>query len=250
MIQVNKITFFSINPYNFFAGIAFLIGFIILSNFLKRDYYIYSKVPKLISVMSFSIILCGITFGYFIEVIKCVNQNNIDAIIYINSCGFVAYGGIIGGLVSGYVYSKHEKIDTEKVMDSLACTFPISHSVARVGCFFSGCCYGIEYDGLFSVKYWDKDFCCLPWQLLEAMLDFILGIIIYRIVEQKKYQGKCVWIYLSVYSVYRFCLEFVRGDEIRGVWGLFSASQYISIGVILFIVIKQQFNNKKSHNYL
>lgn len=243
MIQIYEFDLLGINPYNFFIGIAYLVGFIVLTKTLNGDYCLYSKIPKLTGIIGISIIIGGIFLGYLIEVLKCVIQGNIKSLFMIKSCGFVAYGGIIGGLVSGYLYSKYAKIDTEKVMDSLACVFPISHSIARMGCFFSGCCYGFEYYGIFSVKYWNKTFCCFPWQLSEATLDLILGIILYRIVSQKKYHGKCVWIYLGVYAFYRFCLEFIRGDELRGIWGVFSTSQYISILLILFIIIKLKYSN-------
>ncbi|MCL2486215.1 MAG: prolipoprotein diacylglyceryl transferase, partial [Oscillospiraceae bacterium] len=52
--------------------------------------------------------------------------------------------------------------------------------------------------------------------------------------------GQVAGLYLTVYSVFRFIIEFYRGDEARGVWGGVTTSQWISlfllpIGIILLI---------------
>ena len=39
-----------------------------------------------------------------------------------------------------------------------------------------------------------------------------------------------------IYAVERFLIEYLRGDEIRGVYGLFSTSQWISI-ILLFVAL-------------
>ena len=53
---------------------------------------------------------------------------------------------------------------------------------------------------------------------------------------------KAIGVYLIVYSVMRFCLEFVRGDVIRGVFNGFSTSQWISLALLplgIFLLIKK-----------
>ena len=57
--------------------------------------------------------------------------------------------------------------------------------------------------------------------------------------EQEVLKGhKILDMYLLMYAVLRFILEFLRGDSIRGHWMLFSTSQWISIVIILYVFIR------------
>lgn len=52
-----------------------------------------------------------------------------------------------------------------------------------------------------------------------------------------------------MYSIGRFILEFFRGDEIRGIYGAFSTSQWLSIplfilGIVLFVKAKEEVYEK------
>ena len=65
----------------------------------------------------------------------------------------------------------------------------------------------------------------------------------------KRKDGSAIGIYLIVYSVMRFLLEFVRGDMIRGGVLSLSTSQWISIVLLplgLYIVFRK--NKEKCSN--
>lgn len=42
-----------------------------------------------------------------------------------------------------------------------------------------------------------------------------------------------LYLYFISYGIIRFCIEFYRGDEYRGIYGVLSISQYISIVLIV-----------------
>jgi len=44
----------------------------------------------------------------------------------------------------------------------------------------------------------------------------------------KRFAGRTFWLYMLLYSVSRFVIEFFRGDE-RGAVGALSTSQFISV---------------------
>ncbi len=75
-----------------------------------------------------------------------------------------------------------------------------------------------------------------PVQLLEAIIEFIIFIILLKIEKKRKYN--LTIIYLITYAIVRFFDEFLRGDNIRGIWYMgLSTSQYISIVVLLFLLV-------------
>ena len=160
--------------------------------------------------------------------------------------GYVFYGGLVGAILGVLFFSKIFNFDKWSLFSTLTPLIPFAHAFGRIGCFFGGCCYGIEYHGVFSISFnynalspHLSDVPRFPVQLLEAALVFILFIIIYIYTLKKTpIAGKTLGLYLIFYSIIRFLLEFLRGDVIRGVWYGLSTSQWISllllpIGIIL-----------------
>ncbi len=77
-----------------------------------------------------------------------------------------------------------------------------------------------------------------PTQLLEATALILLGLYFLKSHVEKKI---LLIRYLIIYGVLRFGLEALRGDEVRGLWGLLSTSQWLSLLLIsigLFLKIK------------
>ena len=162
--------------------------------------------------------------------------------------GFVFYGGLIGGVIGLYVYSKSFKISFNKICMILIPVVPIFHSIGRIGCLLAGCCYGMEYHGFGSIIFYNSDLAPIgvplfPMQIVESICNLIIFIII--LLTYKRFKGtyKTIALYSVLYSVVRFFLEFYRGDAARGIIVL-STSQWISIalfivGIALFIYDKK-----------
>lgn len=160
--------------------------------------------------------------------------------------GFVFYGGLFGAVYGVYRYCRRYRVPFVPFVDIFAPLIPFVHGVGRIGCFMAGCCYGREYHGFGSVQFpYNElvpaldDVPRVPVQLIEAGLNFIVcGILVYLMKKKKRLPGQLMGIYLIYYSIARFGLEMLRGDTIRGKWGMISTSQIISlllipIGVVL-----------------
>ena len=51
---------------------------------------------------------------------------------------------------------------------------------------------------------------------------------------------------LIVYAIFRFFIEFFRGDEIRGIWvGGLSTAQYISVIIVATVITRKIIKKKK-----
>ena len=166
--------------------------------------------------------------------------------------GIVFFGGLIGGTIGGLVYLRMYKLSVPVFVDVAAPCIPIAHAIGRVGCFLAGCCYGVE-------SAWGLEFNnspaapahikLLPIQLIESDVNLLIAaiILIYErirntcnecehsshAVHANKNNGKNLLVYLILYSISRFVLEFWRGDAVRGVYLGVSTSQIIS--VLIFI---------------
>ncbi|HNX13540.1 MAG TPA: prolipoprotein diacylglyceryl transferase [Oscillospiraceae bacterium] len=177
--------------------------------------FILAKVLYWITVAGRMITAIGniggtITFGEFFK----------DYIL----SGFVFYGGLIGGAIAVIWYLHDERQKVSDFVNIIMPAIPLAQGFGRIGCFFAGCCYGdvcITADMI------------LPVQLVEAACNFaIFGIMLLLLRNKKRPLGLA--LYLILYSIVRFVLEFFREDTIRGNVGALSTSQFI--GIFLFVI--------------
>lgn len=200
---------------SFYCAIGILIG-------AKLMYFI-TMLPKFIT-----------NFDVFLE-------NPFGVIMYVFS-GFVFYGGLIGGALGVVLYCKQFKMPLKPFMQVAAPAIPLMHGIARIGCLCAGCCYGMEYDGPFAITYPENSFTQgmagvprFPTQLIETIVNIILFVVLYIMVKRgKSKDGQAIGVYIIVYCLMRFCLEFVRGDEVRGILFGLSTSQWISVVLLPF----------------
>lgn len=169
--------------------------------------------------------------------------------------GIVYYGGLLGFLVMVWLLSHIGNRSWKEIANVTAVIIPLFHAFGRLGCFFGGCCYGkISSSWIafpYSVAGETEISSRIPTALLEAGVELILFLLCFFWYRKKKQQkklwdGQILWSYLLIYSIWRFIIEFWRGDAIRGVFGWVSFSQGIS--VILFLlciarIIKEDYRN-------
>ncbi len=164
------------------------------------------------------------------------------------SSGMVFYGGLYGGLLAGFIWIRHKKHPIGLFADVFAVVIPLFHAFGRIGCFFAGCCYGVEWEHGIQGRVLNSGECELiprfPVQLLEASLLLVLFSVLLVLFLRGKVQGRLMAVYLAVYAVLRFTLEFFRGDAVRGHFLFLSTSQWISlltlIGVGIYILLSRR----------
>lgn len=164
--------------------------------------------------------------------------------------GLVFYGGLLGAVLGAWCYCRKYKVPFVKMADYYAPFIPFIHGFGRIGCFLSGCCYGMEYHGFGSVQFPYNESVpelCevprVPVQLMEAGLNFIMFFVLFHLMKKKILRpGQLIGIYFLYYTIARFFLEMLRGDVVRGKLGFFSTSQLISVLLfpIAVILIKRK----------
>jgi len=167
--------------------------------------------------------------------------------ILIGRSGFVFYGGVIFGLISSYFLAKRNKINFLQFCDIVGVGIPLAHAFGRIGCFSYGCCYGQPTTSWIGVLFPPDSPAgflgakVIPTQLIEALFLFILFFILKYLNTHKKFNGEIVSLYLVFYGIFRFCIEFFRGDP-RGNIFFLSVSQFVSIILVvvgIFLWVKQ-----------
>ncbi len=227
----------NIYTYGVFIASAFFLGIGLAVKEAKKE----GIDPQKILDLSFYILIAAIVgsrifyviinFRYFIE--------NPLEIIKIWSGGLVFYGGFVIGIVVVIYFFKKNNMPLWKTADVIAPSIPIGQAVGRLGCFFAGCCYGKPTNLPWGVTFSDPNSLAKlgvplhPTQLYSSLNGLIIFFILIIIRRYKRFDGELIWIYVLLYSVGRFIIEFFRSDDRGIILDTLSTSQVI--GIILFI---------------
>ena len=262
MLRCNSFSIISMQVYIFNQriptyGFCIVIG-TILSNLIAL---IIIKKKKLdlndfILIEAFSLLgaFIGAKALYLFISFKYIEWNRLSDFNYLNQLmqgGFVFYGGLIGAFIAGFLACKFYKIKFSNYLNDLIFLVPLAHAFGRIGCFFSGCCYGVPYSGRFSVIFPENSFApsgiqLFPVQLAEAIGLFIISITLV-FIKLSKFNSCGVPLYFILYGLLRIQIEKYRFDSYRGFFLNLSTSQWLSIFFITFglIMIYMQFHRRK-----
>jgi phosphatidylglycerol:prolipoprotein diacylglycerol transferase len=153
--------------------------------------------------------------------------------------GGVFYGGLILAVSVAIYYIRRVRLPLWTTTDVFAPGIALGHVVGRFGCFFAGCCWGKPTTVPWGVTFHDLnatlntgiplDLKLHPTQLYEAGAEaIILAVLLLSEMRGKKFAGRTFWLYMLLYAISRFIIEFYRGDP-RGTVLMFSTSQFISL---------------------
>jgi len=161
--------------------------------------------------------------------------------------GLVFYGGFIGGAAGVIGYAAYKHLRLFKMLDVFAAPAALGLAFGRVGCFFNGCCYGIETktwlgvcfrrvvsgeDMTGSPAFLDQmqrgiipatataTTPVLATQLFEATGALVIFAVMLAMRRYRKIYGEQIALIFVLYPMVRFTVEFFRGDHGPSVWGL------------------------------
>lgn len=204
---------FEITLYDvFFAG-GLLAALYMLTVFASKK-----KVPSAVQNFYINLTLAAMAGGYFSGFLFQAVYNFFDYGVF-EFKGITFLGGLIGGaavfLVGYRLFAKEkERAHFSTILDAAPCCILIGHGLGRIGCFFAGCCHGIETDSFLGVYFPVHQAKMYPTQLFEAAFLFIMsGVTSYLFLKDKKIN---LIVYLISYGIFRFLIEFLRGDDSRG----------------------------------
>lgn len=233
---------FELGPVHVY-GYGFMIALGVISAFWIACFL--AKRSGLDSDEMFNMGLVGIIGGiigakllYYIVELPSVIEN--PSVLLNLGEGFVVYGGLIAGLLCPLIYTRRKKISLRPYLDCAVPGVAFAQGLGRIGCFLAGCCYGAHTDAWFGVVFPESSLApagekLIPTQLISAAGDFIFAIILFflqrRLFHRPQNQRHCgavAGVYLILYSVGRFFVEFLRDDP-RGNVGSLSTSQFIAV---------------------
>jgi phosphatidylglycerol:prolipoprotein diacylglycerol transferase len=161
--------------------------------------------------------------------------------------GMAIQGGVLLGVIAGYIYTKRNNIDTWAFADIVAPAIILGQAIGRTANLLNGDAFGNPTGGPFGIIYPATTLAyqvygnqpLWPAEIWEGQIDVIIFaiLLIFRTTSHAK--GQVFVLYAVLYSIARFFLEFLRGDYGTLMWGLKSAQLtsllVIIVGILLFV---------------
>lgn len=243
LLHIGSLT---IHGYGFMIGIGILCCLMLAT---KR-----AKVRGMSEDAVIDIAIWGVVIGFLgaklLYVIVEFDRFLKDPRAILGSEGFVVYGGIITGVIVAIVYCRIKKLRFIEYFDLLVPSVAMAQGFGRIGCFLAGCCYGKETHSSIGVIFPPDSLApagirLLPTQLFSSLGNFIIMGILLWYAKRAKCTGDVSVLYMILYAVGRFFIEFLRNDD-RGSFLMFTTSQWISVFILLFAVILRHSFHKKT----
>lgn len=159
--------------------------------------------------------------------------------------GMAIQGGVFLGVLTGVWYCRRHHLDTVHLMDVLAPAIILGQSLGRCANLLNGDAFGAPTGTSFGIiypvttlahhTYGDQPL--WPAEVWEGQLDVVIFalLLLFRTTEHAK--GQCFALYVMLYSLARFGLEFLRGDYTEKVFGLVTSAQATSIAAFTIAAI-------------
>lgn len=232
--------------YSLIILIAFLINIIVICNIsYKKNRFNYDLLYLLI-FEHIGMIIGAKVYSYFLDPAKYNYQFNIYKV------GFSSVGAVIGIIIMSIIYIKLFKINVKTIIETFICSVPLVYSIGKIACFLTGCCYGINYNGPFSITYHyspnnNNGISLFPVQILESIVFFIIFIITYKIVIKNKISNKTVGTITIAIFVSKFLLDFLRYTHMNNIisFNQIICIPFILIGLLLIFSKKEYINTQK-----
>jgi phosphatidylglycerol:prolipoprotein diacylglycerol transferase len=239
---MNHITFpnlnldFNIDPVAFtlFGKEVYWYGVIIISGIILALFLANRRLKKTPDVEKFSmkidwnaivdLVLWMIPLGivgarlYFCAFKWDYYSNHLDEIFAMWNGGLAIYGGVIGGVLTGYIFCKVRKIQFLDMADFCVPYLAMCQSIGRWGNFVNAEAHGVETDSFLKMGIVDKvtgEFGYYhPTFLYESICTFIIFLILIRLSKNRKFVGQIFTLYFILYGFARFFIEGLRTDSL------------------------------------
>lgn len=235
LFELGPITIYT---YGVLLAMAYLIGLGLAARRAKAAGLDSSKVLDLgiwviiAALVGAKVLLFVVEFEHF--------TNSWQDFLTLLRSGGVFYGGLVAAIVVCIYQLRKHKLPLWHSGDLFAPGIALGYFVGRLGCLAAGCCFGKPTDVAWAVTFTNPvanlnvgtplNIPLHPTQLYESAAGLLIFLILIATERRgRAFAGRTFWLFVLLYSISRFIIEFYRGDDRGLVFGMLSTSQFISV---------------------
>jgi len=226
-------------------GIAYVLGFLLGIYLLKQINQGYQRKVENKQIDDFFIwsvigVILGGRIGYVLFYQTATILTDPINILFIWKGGMSFHGGLIGIIISIFLFSKKYSIDFFQLSDLVSSVAPIGLFFGRLANFINVELYGRVTDFPLAMIYPSIDQAPRhPSQLYEAFFEGVVLFIILRHCNKKNYSqnnfGFITSLFLILYGIFRFLIEFLREPDahIGLIFNSITMGQLLSVPLVI-----------------
>lgn len=229
----------SIAWYGIIIATAMLIGSLLLLKVGKKYGYKENDLLDLVLV----ILPMAIIFArlYYVAFEWDYYGANPDQILAFREGGLAIHGGIIGGLLGGFIVCKVKKLNFGDLADMVSMPLILGQAIGRWGNFVNQEAHGGPTDLPWGIMV--DGIKVHPTFLYESIWNFAIFALLVFTFKKRKFYGEHFIKYLVLYSVGRFFIEGLRTDSLMflgfRIAQLFSLTAIV-LGVLFIFIARKK----------
>lgn len=158
--------------------------------------------------------------------------------------GLAIHGGITGALVALWFWIRRNNLSFLDLTDLLVPALALGQAIGRWGNYFNQELYGTPTNLLWGIPI-DQENRIAPFTdaqyfhptfLYESLGDLVIACICIMSLRRYGKSGRVTMLYLLLYSLLRFSLEFIRVDPTPTFAGL-RLPQWVSLSVVIIAIL-------------
>jgi phosphatidylglycerol:prolipoprotein diacylglycerol transferase len=237
-VNIDPVAFsiFGINIYRY--AILIVSGIIIGAKFAEKEFVRRGLDKDFVYDLLFIVLplaIIGARLRYVLFELDYYLQNP-SQILNIRGGGLAIHGGIIGGIIGLYIFTKDKKIPFIDTIDVMAPSLALGQAIGRWGNFINQEAHGGPTDLPWGIIIDGTSY--HPTFLYESIGDFLIFLFLINYRKKNPKRGKVSAIYFIAYGVLRFFVEGLRTDSLM--MGSLRTAQvtsviFVIVGLVIFI---------------
>ncbi len=203
----------SVYTYGFFFALGILVALLMLEKESEKR-GLDADVIGSFAFWTIIMAIVGARIGWVMQYWPMYKGNWL-AIINVREGGLAFHGGLVAGILVGIYFVTRYKISLPRLADSASLPLCIGYVIGRWGCFFNGCCYGLETGLPWGVATRFAEGLRHPVQLYDSFLTFVLFWIIRWRSKDQRFEGQLFLETLMGFAIVRFTVEFFRETPMK-----------------------------------
>ncbi|MEN6369256.1 MAG: prolipoprotein diacylglyceryl transferase [Thermotogota bacterium] len=219
LVEIGPIT---IRYYGLMYIVAIAVGFWLLTREVRRKEIALSSESLLdLTLWTIPVAIIGARLYYVAFQWDYYGRHLVD-IVKIWQGGLAIHGGVLGGILAVFLFSRYKKVRFWTLTDALSPSLALGQAIGRIGNLMNGDAYGVPTSLPWGIHFPANSpagmaypgLATHPSMIYEMILDLLIFAYLWAVRKKGYKDGFSTAMYFILYAVARSIVTLTRGDDL------------------------------------